>query len=103
MWTLLEATWLEAYCFASQNNTEDAGSSSYLFSRPSPSCLSYIPQRWLLYIFTVPHIMYLLSQMSDYTTGMWLWVVVENVVMLTAGGLGTVPWFSRSLKGKEAC
>ena len=59
----------------------------------------YIPQRWILYIATVPHIMYLLSQMSDYSTGLWVIVVAENIVMLAAGGLGTVPWFSKPLKG----
>ena len=44
--------------------------------------------------------MYLLSQMSDYSTGQWAVVVAENVVMLTAGGLGTVPWFSKPVKGE---
>lgn len=43
--------------------------------------------------------MYLLSQMSDYSTWQWAVVVAENIVMLAAGGLGTVPWFSRSVKG----
>ena len=59
----------------------------------------YIPQRWILYIFTVPHMMYLLSQMSDYTTWQWLVVVLHNVVMLAAGGVATVPWLPSTWKG----
>ena len=60
----------------------------------------FIPQRWLLYIATVPHIMYLLSQMSDYTTSQWLKLVGQNILMLSAGGLGTIPWIGRPYKGK---
>ncbi|KAG2487120.1 hypothetical protein HYH03_014233 [Edaphochlamys debaryana] len=57
------------------------------------SCL-YIPQRWLLYCFTAPAIIYILCQISDYTTRMRVWVIMLNVFMLAAGGLGTVPWIS---------
>ena len=65
-----------------------------------PRPLRYIPQRWILYIFTVPHMMYLLSQMSDYTTWQWLVVVLQNMVMLAAGGIATVPGLPWNWKGE---
>ncbi len=40
---------------------------------------SYIPQRWLLYCFTAPAIIYILCQISDYTTRMRVWVIMLNV------------------------
>ncbi|KAG2440769.1 hypothetical protein HXX76_003625 [Chlamydomonas incerta] len=57
------------------------------------SCL-YIPQRWLLYFFTAPAIIHILSQISNYSTRMRIWVVLLNAFMLAAGGFGTVPWIS---------
>jgi len=57
------------------------------------SCL-YVPQRWLLYCFTAPAIIYILCQISDYSPCMRVWVILLNVFMLAAGGLGTVPWIS---------
>ena len=59
----------------------------------------YIPQRWLLYCFTAPAIIYILCQISDYTPRMRLWVIMLNVFTLAAGGLGTVPWISWPHKG----
>ena len=44
--------------------------------------------------------MYLLSQMSDYTTWQWLVVVLQNVVMLAAGGIATVPGLPWNWKGE---
>ena len=41
--------------------------------------------------------------MSDYTTWAWLKLVLQNIIMLTAGGLGTIPWLSRQCKGKLSC
>lgn len=71
-------------------------------SRPllSPAARSYIPQRWLLYCFTAPAIIYILCQISDYTPRMRVWVIMLNVFMLAAGGLGTVPWISWTHKGE---
>ena len=43
--------------------------------------------------------MYLLSQMSDYTTWQWLLLVLQNVVMLAAGGIATVPGLPWNWKG----
>ncbi|GAX79210.1 hypothetical protein CEUSTIGMA_g6650.t1 [Chlamydomonas eustigma] len=57
------------------------------------SCL-YIPQRWVLYVFTAPAIIYILCQISDYSDRMRLWVILLNVFMLGAGGLATIPWLS---------
>ncbi|GFH16904.1 uncharacterized protein HaLaN_13424, partial [Haematococcus lacustris] len=54
----------------------------------------YVPQRWMLYCFTAPAIIYILCQISDYSPRMRLWVILLNVFMLAAGGLGTVPWIS---------
>ncbi len=59
----------------------------------------YIPQRWLLYVHTAPAIIYILCQISDYSTRMRVWVVLLNVFMLGAGGLGTIPWISWPHKG----
>eukprot|EP00198_Chlamydomonas_reinhardtii_P001298 XP_001690633.1 predicted protein [Chlamydomonas reinhardtii] len=63
------------------------------------SCL-YIPQRWLLYFFTAPAIIHILSQISNYSTRMRIWVVLLNAFMLAAGGFGTVPWISWTHKGE---
>ncbi|GAX78845.1 hypothetical protein CEUSTIGMA_g6283.t1 [Chlamydomonas eustigma] len=57
------------------------------------SCL-YIPQRWVLYVFTAPAIIFILSQISDYSPRMRLWVILLNVFMLGSGGMGTIPWIS---------
>ncbi len=40
---------------------------------------SYIPQRWMLYCFTAPAIIYILCQISDYTHRMRVWVIMLNV------------------------
>ncbi|GLI63472.1 hypothetical protein VaNZ11_006446, partial [Volvox africanus] len=80
-------------------NTLAATSYAMLWTGFSPivpdvqSCL-YIPQRWMLYCFTAPAIIYILCQISDYTHRMRVWVIMLNVFMLAAGGLGTVPWIS---------
>ncbi|KAG1665331.1 hypothetical protein FOA52_011744 [Chlamydomonas sp. UWO 241] len=57
------------------------------------SCL-YIPQRWLLYVWTAPAIIFILTNISDYTPLMQLWVILLNVFMLSAGGLATIPFIS---------
>ena len=59
----------------------------------------YIPQRWTLYVFTAPAIIFILSQISDYPPRMRLWVISLNVFMLAAGGLGTIPWMTWPHKG----
>ena len=74
---------------------------------PHPACTSlplctacrYIPQRWLLYLFTAPHLLYMLSQMSACSNRTRTMLLLENAITCTAGGLGTVPWFSKQLKG----
>lgn len=62
---------------------------------------SYVPQRWLLYCFTAPAIIYILCQISDYSPRMRLWVILLNVFMLAAGGLATVPWISWPHKSEQ--
>ena len=56
-------------------------------------CL-YIPQRWLLYCFTAPHIIEIQSKMSDYSVQMRRYVIFLNMIMLVAGGVATVPWMA---------
>ena len=76
---------------------------------PHPACISlplctgcrYIPQRWLLYLFTAPHLLYMLSQMSACSNRTRTLLLLENAITCTAGGLGTVPWFSKQLKGER--
>ena len=60
----------------------------------------YIPQRWLLYLFTAPHLLYMLSQMTDVSNRTRSLLLLENAITCTMGGLGTVPWFSKPMKGK---
>jgi hypothetical protein len=66
----------------------------------------YIPQRWTLYVFTAPAIIFILSQISDYPPRMRLWVILLNVFMLGAGGLGTIPWITwphKGVPGRTSC
>ncbi|EFJ46446.1 hypothetical protein VOLCADRAFT_93268 [Volvox carteri f. nagariensis] len=75
-------------------NTLAATSYAMLWTGFSPivpdvqSCL-YIPQRWMLYCFTAPAIIYILCQISDYTTRMRVWVIMLNVGVTGKRGLGT--------------
>jgi hypothetical protein len=61
------------------------------------ACL-YIPQRYFLYAATVPFMMYLLSQISDYSLPLQARLVVLHYIMLAAGLAGTLPWLSRPFK-----
>ena len=61
----------------------------------------YIPQRWLLYLFTAPHLLYMLSQMSDCSNRTRFLLLLENAFTCTMGGIGTIPWISKRFKGEE--
>ncbi|GAX84124.1 hypothetical protein CEUSTIGMA_g11547.t1 [Chlamydomonas eustigma] len=61
------------------------------------SCL-YLPQRWLLYLFTAPHLLYLLSQMSACSTASRTMLILENAITCAAGGIATMPWLSQKQK-----
>ena len=64
-------------------------------------CPRYIPQRWLLYLFTAPHLLYMLSQLSDCSNRTRFLLLLENAITCTMGGLGTVPWFSKPIEGES--
>ena len=59
----------------------------------------FIPQRSLMYLFAAPNVVHLIGRMSDYSLGRRRWVMLLHVLMLTAGGLSTIPWISRPQKG----
>ena len=62
------------------------------------SCL-FIPQRWLLYMFTVPRLNYIQMALSETVdSAVYLRVLGLNMVMILSGGLATIPWISPSLK-----
>ena len=61
----------------------------------------FIPQRTLLYIFTVQQLIKIQAKMSDYSDCAVQWVKALNITMLALGGLATIPWLSPPLKGNQ--